>query len=248
MSKKYTTSETCIYCGGKAGSEEHVFPQWLRERFTGSGTIEHQVNISSPVRFMQGVKDVRIVVRSVCKTCNGRWMSVLQNEAKPIIEGLLDETFATLILEDCRLLTSWAVMSAMCLETRNERTHWLYNDLVRTLFYKNKSIPDNTDVWLCCWVNSPGPSYEVRKSGGKDISGYVFTFGFGNLVFQVLHWMPIDSHKQQPKRITIEEPWDEVLIPIRYPKDSAINWRPKKGIDGEVGFKKLESRFLRTVE
>ncbi len=245
MSKKYTTSETCIYCGGKAGSEEHVFPQWLRERFTGSGTLDHKVNIDAQIRIKQGVKDVRVVVRSVCNTCNTGWMSELQNKAKPIIVGLLDETITSLSLEDCRLLTSWAVMSGMCLETRNERSLWLYTHLDRTLLYANRSIHETTEVWICYWVNSQGPFYEVRKSGGKDIELYVFTFVFGNLIFQVLHWVPIDFDKLQLERITIEGPWDVALIPIRYPKDSPITWRPKLGINGEDGFKQLESRFLR---
>ena len=145
---KYTTSDNCIYCGKKAGSEEHVFPQWLRKKFKGSGSLEHKVNINQPVLFKHRIEDVRITVRSVCQQCNNVWMSDLQQEAKPIIEGLLDETTTSLSLQDCRTLTCWAVMTVMCLETRNESSVWLYKPLERTLFYANREIPENTEVWL----------------------------------------------------------------------------------------------------
>jgi hypothetical protein len=241
MKKKHTTSEKCIYCDKKAGSEEHVFPQWLRKRFTGSGTLEHKVNISDPVRFKRRIHDVRITVRSVCKKCNTGWMSDLQKLAKPIIEGLLDETTTSLSLQDCRTLTCWCVMTVMCLETRNESSVWLYKALDRTLFYTHKEIPENTEVWLAYWKDSPGPFFEGTKGEAKDSEGHVSTFGFGNVVFQVLHLVPND--KPQPNRITIQPPWDEILIPIRYPKESEIAWIPKQGLNSEFGFTALQSRF-----
>jgi hypothetical protein len=244
MGRKYTTSEACIYCGGKAGSEEHVFPQWLRERFQGIGTLEHKVNIKSPIRFKRGVKDVRVVVRSVCKKCNETWMSGLQNDAKPIIEALLDETATALDAEECKLLSSWAVMSAMCLETRNERPVWHYTDFDRTLFYTKRMIPNDTEVWICYWVNSPGPAYDGSNQANNEEKGYVATFGFGNILFQLFHVVPIDSEKRLSKKLTIQEPWTELLRPIRYPKDLPIRWRPRKEIDGDRGFQALHSRFL----
>jgi hypothetical protein len=242
MSKTYTTSETCIYCGKEAGSEEHVFPQWLRERFKGAGTLEHKVNINEPVRLMRRIQDVRITVRSVCKKCNNGWMSNLQNKAKPIIEGLLDETNTTLSLEDARTLTSWAVMTVMCMETRNERPFWLYRELDRTLFYASKEIPKNTEVWIAYWVNSPGPFFEGKNGQAKDSDGHVSTFGFGNLIFQVLHIVPKGGGTPQAGRITIDDHWEKFLIPIRYPKEQ----KKTVPIDGEEGFQALESRFSRS--
>jgi hypothetical protein len=244
MSKKYTTSEKCIYCDKKADSEEHVFPRWLRDRFTGDATLEHKVNINEPVRFKRRVKDIRVVVRSVCAKCNNTWMSEIQNKAKPIIEGMLDRTNVTLSLEDARALTTWAVMSVMCLETRNERSHWLFSELERTLLYKNTDIPDLTEVWIAYWINSPGPFVEGKIGHTKDSDGHVATLGFGNVILQILHIVPKDAGKPQPKRITLDDPWEKFLIPIRYPKEQRTTFP----IDGEEGFEALESRFSRSAD
>ncbi len=246
MSKKYTTTKTCIYCGAQAGSKEHVFPEWLRDRFTGVGTLEYKEDIDSPIRFKKGVRDLRVTVRSVCKKCNEHWMSVLQNDTKPLILSLLDSPTTTLDLMDCKLLTSWAVMSMMCLETRNRRAIWRYSELDHTLFYTNKEIPKNTEVWICHWKNSPGSFYEGRVLGMNHDRAFVTTFGFGNLVFQVLHVVPVDPNDGKTMWMSTTLPWDEILIPIRYPKDVATNWPPKKSITGEPDFDALESRFSRT--
>jgi hypothetical protein len=245
MSKKYSSSKTCIYCGALSGSEEHVFPEWLRNQFKGKGTLEHKVDIDSPIRFKKGVKDLRITVRSVCVECNNGWMSKLQNDAKPLITELLHESTTTLDLAECKLLTSWAVMSAMCLESRNKREVWKYGELDHTLFFTKREIPKNTDVWICYWANSPGPSYDGRILSSLDKRGYVATFGFGNLVYQVLQVVPVDSNNLQQRKISIEAPWDQILIPIRYPKNLPISWPPKNAIQGDPGINALESRLVR---
>ena len=118
MSKKYSTTETCIYCGRKAGSEEHVFPNWLRKQFAGHGTLEYQGNMHSP-RDLTEITDLRVTVRSVCGRCNQTWMGGLQQDTKPLIQSLLLNTSVILDVHECKLLTSWAVMTAMCGETRN---------------------------------------------------------------------------------------------------------------------------------
>jgi hypothetical protein len=173
-------------------------------------------------------------------------MSALQNDAKPVIMGLLDQTVASLDADQCKLLTSWAVMSAMCLETRNDRPDWLYTVLDRTLLSTQRTIPKNTEVWIGFWDNSPGPSYDGSYQTNPHEKGYVSTFGFGNLLFQLLHVTPVDPSSPKPRKLTIQEPWTEVLIPVRYPKDLPIRWRPKNGLDGEFGFRELHSRFLRS--
>ncbi len=50
--------------------------------------------------------------------------------------------------EECKPLSSWAVMSSMSLESRNERPVWHYTELDRTLFYTRRVIPNNTEIWI----------------------------------------------------------------------------------------------------
>ena len=86
----------------------------------------------------------------------------------------------------------YVVMSMMCLETRNRQAIWRYSELDHTLFYTKKEIPKNTEVWICHWKNSPGAFYEGRVLGMKHDRAFLTTFGFGNLVFQVLHVVPVN--------------------------------------------------------
>jgi hypothetical protein len=246
MGKKYTTTKTCIYCGAESGSEEHVFPDWLRKRYKGYGTLEHKVDIDSPIRFKRGVKYLTLTVRSVCNKCNKTWMKKIQDETKPVIERLLDSPSAPLDLGECRLLTTWAVMSTMCSETRNQQRYWRYTELDHTLFFTNREIPKNTDVWICYWANSQGPSYDGRAPWSRKERGFVATFGFGTLVFQVIHVVPVDPKDRETRNLVNGAPWDEILIPIRYPKDLPISWPPKKAIQGDPGIDALEARFVRT--
>ena len=244
MSKKFTTTKTCIYCGSQSVSEEHVFPIWLRNRFRGYGTLEHKVDLDSPIRFKTGVTDLRVTVRSVCKKCNENWMSVIQNDTKPLIERLLKDPTSDLDLRECRRLTTWAVMSAMCLETRNAPPEWRYTQVDHTLFQKRREIPDRTEVWICRWDNTTGPSYDSHLMGENHDRAYVVTFGFGTLIFQVLHLVPVDPNDGKTMWISDDLPWDDILIPIRHPRGSTASLAGKRAIDGEQ-MSLLESRFSR---
>ena len=94
-------------------------------------------------RIKRNVRKLNIVVDSVCKTeCNNGWMSVLQNDTKPLIKSLLDNSTTTLDVMDCKLLTSWAVMSTMTLETRNPQPVWRVSELEHTLFYTESDDPE----------------------------------------------------------------------------------------------------------
>ncbi len=100
-------TKTCIYCGSKAGSKEHVFPKWLRDDYEGFGTLEYHEHMDAVPRIKRNVRKLNIVVDSVCKTeCNNGWMSVLQNDTKPLLKSLLDNPTTTLDVMNCKLLTS----------------------------------------------------------------------------------------------------------------------------------------------
>ncbi len=248
MSKKYSTTEKCIFCGKEAGSEEHVFPNWLRKEFKGHGTLEYQGDMNSPVLCTR-VTDLRLTVRSVCQYCNVGWMSRLQEGAKPLIKSLLSNSSVSFDACECKLLTSWAVMTAMCSETRNPPGVWRFTDQERTVFYsyENRPIPIQTHVWVCRWEGSPGPFVvarllEMRGEGAGD-RAYAMTIGFGTLIIQVLRVKPVDPNDQRSTMPRGSLPWDEIVtqiwnlesLPIRFPK--------RRAIQGENEFDLLAERF-----
>ncbi len=248
MSKKYSTTETCIYCGRKAGSEEHVFPNWLRKQFAGHGTLEYQGDMQSPV-ILTEITDLRVTVRSVCERCNQAWMGKLQEDTKPLIQSLLLNTPVILDVHECKLLTSWAVMTAMCGETRNPRSVWRFTEQERTVFYsyQDRPIPFQTYVWICRWEASPGPfiggrMLEMRGDGGGD-RAYALTIGFGTLIVQVLKVAPADPNDQRTSMPNASLPWDDILTQIWEPESLPIRFPKRRAILGESEYALLEERF-----
>ncbi len=55
-------------------------------------------------------------VKWLCATCNNGWMSMLENEAKPILESILDEKLKDIDAASQSTLACWAVKTAMVLE------------------------------------------------------------------------------------------------------------------------------------
>jgi len=228
-----------------ADSDEDVFPKWLIKRFKARGSVEHQASLRAVPRIKRPVDSLRIVITSVCETCNNEWMSVLQNDAKPIITALLDSPTCTLDANDCEILALWAVMSTMVLETKNEPNVWRFSDLERCLFHQRQHIPPRTSVWISKWVDSPGPSYVGRILGDQSDRALVTTFGFGSLVFQVLKVVPVDPTDSKTMWIRPELPWDEILLQVWQPRVVPVSYPPPRAIHGESELEALELRFSR---
>jgi len=55
-------------------------------------------------------------VKIVCKSCNGGWMSTLQNKSKALLVSLMNEEDVTLNEEQQYLVTQWITMTAMTSE------------------------------------------------------------------------------------------------------------------------------------
>jgi hypothetical protein len=70
----------CVFCGGQPVTREHAFPLWTREHLPGHGTLQYE----------RGEREwsndgLVITVTRVCSTCNGGWMSRLENRAKALL-------------------------------------------------------------------------------------------------------------------------------------------------------------------
>ena len=113
---------SCIFCGGRPVTAEHVLPKWLagilqqgRGRFLG--TVEY-VRAGQPAQARPHVsrKELLAPVRIVCKDCNGGWMSQLQTDAKVLLEPMvLDQGRTWMASEDQALLARWAALTALLL-------------------------------------------------------------------------------------------------------------------------------------
>jgi len=235
----------CIFCGKPETSKEHAFPNWLRKRYKGKGTIEYQRSLHEITRTTRG-EYLTVVVKCVCEKCNCGWMKDHQDRAKPVIERLLDNPRCELSIYDFKTLSLWSVMSMMVLEATNEPDTWRFTVEDRCLFQLKDKIPLRTSIWIAKWVASPGPFYSSHMFSAKDSRdrATVATFGFGTLAFQIQKVVPQDQNNEIPMATRQDgHPWEQILLPIWQPQAFSANWPPSMGIQGEAGFDELDLRF-----
>jgi hypothetical protein len=114
-------TRVCVGCGcdltGKTASREHVLPQWLAEEiamprvdlkhYHHDGEVESDALLRS-----HGLNN--FAVKNVCRGCNNGWMSRLEDQAKPLILGLMNLKASLLQLADSEraALSMWAAKTA----------------------------------------------------------------------------------------------------------------------------------------
>jgi hypothetical protein len=234
--------EKCIFCNKNEISEERAFPVWLMQRYAGKGTVTYQNHVDAPIRRTHN-RPLRIRRKCVCKGCNNGWMSIIQNNAKPIIETLLDSEASPIGIQECKALMLWAVMTTMVLESFNVPETWRYTELDRCLISdKRDQLPPATYVWLARWIDSPGPSFiKLVTPDGYPERAFLATLAFGTLVFQILKLVPKNGGNKLPGQKP--GPWNETLFQVYPPQSSSMEWSPLKAIRGEGGLHALQNRF-----
>ena len=242
---------TCIFCGASANSREDVWPRWLTRRFIAPGTMEAERGPNLQMTTWRTERPA-ILIRCVCAKCNNGWMSQLQGSGKPLIERLWAEDSCTLDLEECRLLSSWAVMTSMVLQSLGDAEHWLYSDLDRTLMWKNQTIPPFIGIWIAQCIGHTetytqsqslwtGPSRDAEGQG----RGNAITMAFGTVAIQVLKVVP-PGGATPVKEITVSQGrgyWEETAVSIWPLKSEPVRWPPPSGIRHEDQLELFAQRF-----
>ena len=91
---------TCFLCGTplsvESYSEEHVFPQWLLDKYGIRNTVIHLNNFHSDIKY----SEVRV---PCCKSCNNEFLSQLEIK----IKGALAQGYEGIKTLDLKLLLKW---------------------------------------------------------------------------------------------------------------------------------------------
>lgn len=102
---------SCPFCGGLSLTEEDVFPRWFGRLFPGYSFIDKN---SSKPRSQAGI------TVPVCGGCNNTWLSVLENDTKPVLSPLIrGESFVDLNESQQGVLATWAMKTALMLDLAN---------------------------------------------------------------------------------------------------------------------------------
>lgn len=81
----------CMFCSEKASTREDAWPVWLMNRFPISSTARIDAEIGGRTLVNWPTAKPKLQVRRLCPSCNNGWMSKLENEAKPVLESILDD-------------------------------------------------------------------------------------------------------------------------------------------------------------
>lgn len=239
---------TCMFCSGKVSSREDAWPKWLMKRFPYSDIARIYAECGQHNLGNWRTVKPKLIVKRLCSDCNNNWMSRLENEAKPIIESILDDNTKTLDVSAQSTLALWAVKTAMVLETIDSNRPWFYSDNERRLMYSAQTIPQRTSVWIAKCIDHPNV-YSAAKDhrteqGNNGVHAFVITMAFGTLAFQVVS---IKTPAEIPSNIAVtydvsDGPWGQTLTQV-WPVSRNLLWPPHYGLAGELGLEALTERL-----
>lgn len=134
----------CLFCQKQAGSREHLWAAWIHQRIRR----RQPVRIDFGDRSVRMSNDPEIKVKTVCGTCNNGWMSNLEQACIPLIGSLMQDLAAPLDPAQQTLLSTWAVKTAMVLDSTNTRNRKLFYERTECENLRlTSTIPDRTTVW-----------------------------------------------------------------------------------------------------
>lgn len=201
----------CIFCEGRQLSRvsgEHLWPDWAKdyfERTAHDSRTEHRTTFMGKNLRPVGPAEVRkrhghVVtskIRVVCERCNNGWMSTIEDEAKPILQLLVEARFAALSPADLLKLATWTTLKFMVVDCR-EQEQSAITQSHRTDFYETRKLPDGLLAWIfrCGSQDFRSSFYQHSMSlaraplppilpRGKNTKS--FTLGFGELFVYAIY-------------------------------------------------------------
>jgi hypothetical protein len=238
-----------MFCDDFPSTKEDAWPLWLMRRFPMASTGRMFAERGGSPLNDWPITKPRVTVKWLCDSCNNGWMSQLENQAKPVIESILDEKISE--FDDAAQVTLgvWAVKTAMVLEAFHPERPWFYSRAERHGLRTAKSLPARTEVWLAKCVNqsdiySAGVDHRIGE-GDHGGCGYAVTMAFGSLAFQVV---TIRTPASVPAHVRVtyevsEGPGDQVLVQVWPTSMEKRVWPPTMGLNREMGLNALTEQL-----
>ncbi|HZD69827.1 MAG TPA: hypothetical protein VFA45_13250 [Actinomycetes bacterium] len=226
-------SDHCAFCHSPEVTDEHVWPKWISRMFRDQGS---GLFMPSPY----GRRRLRSIdiTAPVCKTCNHRWLSVLENDVQPVLSRLIRGQEGTLDPDQQRLLATWAVKTALMLDLGGRRP------FIPTGFYREfrlRRCPLSSQVvWLGAYRGSRYAAWASHRalhvgiSSDEPPNGFVSTFTAFRAVFQVAGHFTRGNMHVEDRRLMIA-----ALARIWPPRAESIDWPPQKLAFGDDSLAEL---------
>jgi hypothetical protein len=242
----------CIFCGERAGSGEHVFPDWLNGVY---GQLEwEQLDAEVPSSWSRGVQDFRsgeaqhqewnsgqvatIRNKRICHRCNTGWMANLEGVSVPLLKPMILGHPRTLTQQEQLIAATWATKTVMVCEASMASDEGLFSQEDRRLLMEQQRPPGHLRVFAAMVEGAITPAHfgvmhmQVLHDEKPIGLMHLYTLQLHTLVLQVM--------RQEPpapiERIMDPPAWDMSDSEVRlYPPTlGRFFWPPKESFTSET--------------
>jgi len=209
----------CAFCGRADTSAEHIFPRWVSKELNELAPLE--------TRTAYGPRRTTTInlTAPVCTLCNTRWLSVLENDVKPVLAPMLRGAEQGLSPFDQAQLATWAVKTAFMLDLGSA------SPLIPAGFYhqlRQRRRPLESNVVLCganlgtrkaIWAEHRG--LHIGVGGSEPANAFVTTFSVSRILFQVVGHFTKSELKvedSRPEAVGLIQLWPNRSKNVRWPR------------------------------
>ena len=183
-------ARACIFCGAKADTKEHIFPDWINRLITTADFEGIAFTIDrgeiTEQRTHRATRAAGMKARIVCRACNNGWMSDLEADAEKLLTPLMLGSQTTLTTEQQLFAAFWAVKTSMVGETiqyHDDRFSQEDRDIVR----EQQRPPLRARVSIAAYDMSEPVATRYSRGLGKVLRNGTPFIDFYSHTIQVLH-------------------------------------------------------------
>lgn len=184
-----TQIDACAFCDSRSDlTQEHVWPDWYsKELRTRGATLTGDIVVNNRIE----------VIVPVCGDCNNKWMSVLENDCKPLMISMENAAkkgspSIDLSASDQTRIATWAVKTAYLIDAYQA-------PVVPRGFLHQFALDRVPNEWTAVWVAGYTPDVAARSDkrpldfltstgepSNNSPNAFIVTFTILNILFQVV--------------------------------------------------------------
>jgi hypothetical protein len=192
---------SCIFCGVRGLTKEHVLPRWLSEVLPGEGEFVVE-RVHEPRNGIQSSSDwsapaLNLTARCACADCNNGWMSDLEEAAKPHLTPMIHGRATSLSRDVQTTLALWLVKTVAVCEQAVPGEQDVMPDTWHRAMFETRRPPVGAWVWLARYAGGefrPGATRTAQwyihplrlESSSGSATGLSMVLSLGELVFQFM--------------------------------------------------------------
>lgn len=217
---------------------EHVWSDWLNREEAKGYTFRRKTSGEVVLKEWKS-QSINLRVRLVCKDCNSTWMSDLEAAMEQSLgRAIRHAEPVSLDAERILSIARFAFAKSVVADHMRARGKPFFSPSARQRFSVNQRIPDGVEIWIAGFKSREHLSRGIFKSVYNKISVlnlnlYVFTYGAGYLVLQLVALKPV----RVPGYVSVLRQnivWNEAVAKL-WPTDGRlIDWPFRKYLSDDT--------------